>query len=90
MIFMTFLIAVITAGIAASGSDPRGANRDKARYYYLEGLRHQVEGRDAQAYEYYKRAHLLDSSYTEAASALGSMSNLLLSHCSSGNFLRRK
>lgn len=73
LIFVAFLIAVMTAGIAASGSAPRGATRDKARYYYLEGLRHQVEGRDAQAYEYYKRAHQLDSSYTEAASAFGSM-----------------
>ena len=73
LLFVAFMIAVMTAGIAASGSDPRGASRDKARYYYLEGLRHQVEGRDAQAYEYYKRAHQLDSSYTEAASAFGSM-----------------
>lgn len=72
-IFVAFLIAAITAGIASSGPGLRTNSRDKARYYYLEGLRHQVEGRDAQAYEYYKRAYQIDTTYSEAASAFGTM-----------------
>ncbi len=45
--------------------------RQKARYYYLEGLRKQMEEDPASAYEYYKRAAAIDPSYAEAASAYG-------------------
>lgn len=45
--------------------------RKKARYYYLEGLRHQAHGRETQAYEYYKKASDIDPTYAEALSAYG-------------------
>ncbi|MBD5288831.1 MAG: hypothetical protein HDS28_07215 [Bacteroides sp.] len=41
--------------------------REKARYYYLEGLRHQVEGRHAEAYENFKHAHLISPDHPESA-----------------------
>ncbi len=47
--------------------------RDKARYYYLEGLRHQVEGRHAEAYEHFKYAHNIDPSYPESAYTYGQL-----------------
>lgn len=55
-------------GLAASKNTPQ---REKARYYYVEGLRKQVEGDEASAYEYFKKAYSLDSGYAEAASAYG-------------------
>lgn len=45
--------------------------RQKARYYFLEGARRQAEGRLPEAYELYKKAYLADSTYAEAASAYG-------------------
>ncbi|MDE7414548.1 MAG: tetratricopeptide repeat protein [Muribaculaceae bacterium] len=41
--------------------------RAKARYYYLEGLKNQVEGRHAEAYEYFRHAYNVDRSFPEAA-----------------------
>ncbi len=62
----------MAVGLSVAGNDRDGdAIRQKARYYYLEGLRHQVEGRQAEAYEYFKHAHRIDPSYPEAGSAYG-------------------
>ncbi len=52
-------------------------DRGKARYFYLEGARHQALGNQAEAYENYKKAYLSDTTYSEAASAYG-MSRLML------------
>ncbi len=54
-------------GGKASASKVERQNREKARYYYLEGLRHQVEGRHAEAYENFKHANRIDPAFPEAA-----------------------
>ena len=38
----------------SSAAKSESQQRAKARYYFLEGLRHQVEGRHAEAYENFK------------------------------------
>ncbi len=68
------IIAFIALGAAAAaGSSDADDVRQKARYYYLEGIDLQTQGNDAAAYELYKYAYSLDTTYTEAASAYGSM-----------------
>lgn len=68
------IIVFLTLGAAAVAGGPREDDvRQKARYYYLEGVDFQTQGNDAAAYELYKYAYGLDSTYTEAASAYGSM-----------------
>jgi len=47
------------------------SRRAKARYYYLEGLRCEVEQRHDEAYEYFRHAHAIDPDYEEAASSYG-------------------
>lgn len=47
--------------------------REKARYYYLEGLRHQVENHHAEAYEYFRHAMRLDPTYSVARSSAGAL-----------------
>lgn len=72
LLFAAILIAA--TAIAANTPDSRSdlsPERQKARYYYLEGLRRQMADEPAAAYEYYKRASEIDPSYTEAASAFG-------------------
>lgn len=49
------------------------AIREKARYYYLEGVRHQVEDRHAEAFENFRHAHNIDPTYPEAAYTYGQM-----------------
>lgn len=56
---------------AAVATTTPSSQRRKARYYYLEGARMQAEGKMPQAYEYYKKAFMTDSSYVEAASSYG-------------------
>lgn len=76
----TYIISVFlgAAFAFAAGATPPvkpphsfSKDRQKARYYYLEGLRKQMEEDAASAYEYYKRAAQADPTYTEAASAFG-------------------
>ncbi|MDE6026902.1 MAG: tetratricopeptide repeat protein [Muribaculaceae bacterium] len=74
---MTFLSV---DGIKASGKRDRDktpriekAAREKARYYYLEGLRHQVEGRHAEAYENFRHSHNVDPTFPEGAYSYGQM-----------------
>lgn len=45
--------------------------RAKARYYYLEGALKEAEGDFTEAYEYYKKAYLVDPTYEEAAASYG-------------------
>ncbi|MBD5303336.1 MAG: tetratricopeptide repeat protein [Bacteroides sp.] len=67
------LIAVLALGgtvwARTVNSGATSAARQKARYYYLEGLRHQSQDDAQSAYEYFKRAAAIDPSYAEAASA---------------------
>lgn len=60
---------------SGSSTTPRNDSpqRLKARYYYLEGARQRAEENALEAYEYYKKAYLTDSSYVEAANAYGSL-----------------
>ncbi|MDE5875872.1 MAG: tetratricopeptide repeat protein [Muribaculaceae bacterium] len=70
------LLVLLTAGAAISArtaAPEQSENRAKARYYYLEGARCQAAGKNAEAYEYFKKAYLSDTTYTEAANAYGLM-----------------
>ena len=61
--------AALIAGLASAYASPRSEERSKARYYYLEGARMQAVNQLPEAYEYFKKAYLTDSTYAEAASA---------------------
>lgn len=66
------LVALAVAGMATAKTSRQQAftpERQKARYYYLEGLRHQGQDEAQEAYEYFKRAVAIDPTYSEAASA---------------------
>lgn len=71
MAVLSVTLAVAAAVPGRTARAPMTPQREKARYYYLEGVRHQVEGRAPEAYEYFKRAWMIDPSYAEAASAYG-------------------
>lgn len=72
---MLLCSAVLPAlAVTLPGSD---CNRRKARYYYLEGARRMAQEKHADAYEYFKKAYSVDSSYQEAANAYG-MSRLMI------------
>lgn len=57
--------------VAAFASTNPSEQHRKARYYYLEAARMQAEGKMPEAYEYYKKAYMSDSSYAEAALSYG-------------------
>ena len=59
--------------VALAVNPDSDANRKKARYYYLEGARKAAEGRNSEAVEYYKKAYLIDSTYSEAANSYGTL-----------------
>ncbi len=69
-ILIFFACAILLSGFVATAS-PRSVQREKARYYYLEGARRQAMDNMPEAFEYYKKAYLIDPSYEEAASAYG-------------------
>lgn len=72
-----FLLPILAE--AAGKSDPGTSRRLrlKARYYYLEGARLQATDDIPEAYEYFKKAHLIDPEYPEAAYSYG-MNRILL------------
>lgn len=57
------------AAAKTSRQQAASPERQKARYYYLEGLRHQGQEDAQEAYEYFKRAAAIDPAYSEAVSA---------------------
>lgn len=63
------LLGVISIGMARK----QNSQREKARYFYLEGLRQQTDENNDRAYELFKHAARLDPQYAEAASAFGSL-----------------
>ncbi len=69
-LFILVACATLISGMVAYAS-PRSAERQKARYYYMEGARRQAMNQMPEAYEYYKKAYLTDPTYEEAASAYG-------------------
>lgn len=67
------LLVVLTSwSTMASRTQQEGADRKKARYYFMAGAVAKATGREAEAFEYYKKAYAADPSYAEAASAYGS------------------
>lgn len=74
------VVAVIASASYPSPTLPTGNPvREKARYFYLQGLICQSEGNEPEAYEYFKKAHSIDPSYSEASSALGTI-RLMVNH----------
>lgn len=71
-IFTTLLMMVVAAaGMMNIVAD--NSTRLKARYYYLEGVRRQASDDNASAYEYFRKAMQTDPTYSEAASAFGTL-----------------
>lgn len=70
---ITLLILVVVALIGTAA--PRGISQKqraaKARYYYLEGARLQATGQNDAAYEMFRHAYNIDSTYAEAALEYG-------------------
>lgn len=68
-----FILALITlSAIGATRYEPDASRvRNKARYYYLEGVRAQQEGKPSDAYAYFSHALSVDPSYVEASTAKG-------------------
>ncbi len=66
-------ILLITIAVVSGIASPPNADsrRQKARYYYLEGVRLQMERKEAESYEYFKKALKIDPDYAEALSAVG-------------------
>lgn len=72
--FATLLISASDLpGKKVRRPDENKVVKAKSRYYYLEGVRHAVEGRDAEAYENFKHAWRLDPSNRDAAYHYGLM-----------------
>lgn len=71
--FIFAAMMAVAFGVDASLPESQSLTpqRQKARYYYLEGLRRQMDEETAAAYEYFRRAMTIDPGYTEAASAFG-------------------
>lgn len=75
---MAALVLALTGAVAASGASPKNGNgetstavRAKARHYYMAGAVADAEGRDAEAYELFKKAFRLDPGYAEASYSFG-------------------
>ena len=64
-------LTVVMIAAAVSQPEPRSTQRQKARYYYMEGVRHSAAGENAEAYEYFRKAYQADPTYEEAANSFG-------------------
>lgn len=88
--FIPVIVVTIISGIVslsfARGQSPQ---RQKARYYYMEGARAQAMDKLPEAFEYFKRAYFLDTTYVEAASAYG-MNRLLIATDSMQNIAQQR
>lgn len=77
---LSFILIALVASLVtlvSYASSPGLAERSKARYYFLEGARLKAMNRLPEAYEYFKKAYLTDSTYVDAASEYG-LTRLLL------------
>lgn len=68
---LLLFVAILAFGFVRGSITSKENDRKKARHYFLEGAIKESEGRDDEAYEYYKRAYLLDTTYADAASNYG-------------------
>lgn len=72
------VISLLISGlILANANAEKNETRQKARYYYLEGARQEAHGNEAEAFEYFKKAFSLDSTYADASFGYGSMRMML-------------
>ena len=71
--YITFIFSLILGlgGVLLYASD--NPERKKARYYFLEGAREAAFNRQAEAYEYFRKAYETDPTYEDAAGAYGSL-----------------
>ncbi len=76
---LLLMMAAVVLGVLISSATGSDSVRRKARYYYMEAVRCQAEGRETEAFEYYKKAFSVDPSYVEAASAFGTQRLMLQS-----------
>lgn len=65
-IILFALLSVIVAALPTLGNTA-SQQRAKARYYFLEGARQSAMKNEAEAYEYFKKAYMADSTYSESA-----------------------
>lgn len=71
-IVLLYLAIFFTAFITQTASATEGnAERKKARYYLLEGSRQAALENLPEAYEYYRKAYSIDSTYNDAAYTYG-------------------
>lgn len=70
---MTGLMSLVLCAFAYGKGASDDYARQKARYYYLEGVNHQIAGDPSGAYSYFKHSLEIDPSYEDALSALGNM-----------------
>ncbi|MCM1291179.1 MAG: tetratricopeptide repeat protein [Prevotella sp.] len=68
----SLILALICGGRLAADVHPDDGRVQKARYFYMEGVRLQAEDKAPEAYEMFKRASRIDPEYVEALSAYGS------------------
>lgn len=62
---------LLLAGAGALHAGAENSARKKARYYFSAGIEKQAESKEAEAYEYFKKAYQEDPTYVEGAAAYG-------------------
>lgn len=75
------ILAVLLCCVASVVADPKNDSRQrrtKARYYFLKGSQRHAEGKDDEAYEFFKKAHLTDPDYSDAAYMYGLLRTVLI------------
>lgn len=73
------LTAICAPGVSGRGHDAgmsESSARAKARHYYLEGARHAADNEYGEAYELYRRAYDIDSTYGDASMMYASLKML--------------
>lgn len=73
LLILTCALLVAICAYASGKNVRSNYARQKARYYYIEGVRCQVAGNPSGAYAYFKHSLAIDPTYEEAASAIGGM-----------------
>ncbi len=77
--FLTAIVAVLVIAGNITAKNSPDKQKEKARYYYLEGSRAVSSGHNDRAYEYFKKAAQTDPDNLAALSAYG-MQRLTLNH----------
>lgn len=69
IILVICLVLPLLASVASAVRQDNRGKREKARYYYLKGAVSEAEGKQDEAYEYYRKAYRTDTTYDDAAFA---------------------